>query len=74
MKHILRLAIVALSLSAEQAQAEISYGDILADPDNPVLNQGPPTFGRWRCQSRFGGGRACLGGRADQFGGAAVSR
>ena len=39
MKHILRLAIVALSLSAEQAQAEISYGDILADPDNPVLNQ-----------------------------------
>ena len=39
MKHILRLAIVALSLSAEQARAEISYGDILADPDNPVLNQ-----------------------------------
>ena len=39
MKHILRLAIVALSLSAEQAQAEISYADILADPDNPALNQ-----------------------------------
>ena len=31
MKHILRLAIVALSLSAEQARAEISYGDILAE-------------------------------------------
>lgn len=39
MKRFLSYSILAASLTALPAQAEISYADILADPDNPVLNQ-----------------------------------
>ena len=39
MKRVLSFSIVAACLAGLPAQAEISYADILADPDNPVLNQ-----------------------------------
>ena len=41
MKHFMRFASLAAvtTVLAYPAQAEISYADILADPDNPALNQ-----------------------------------
>ena len=39
MTRFLNYSILAASLTVLPAQAEISYADILADPDNPVLNQ-----------------------------------
>lgn len=39
MKRFLSFSVIAAGLSVSAAQAEISYADILADPDNPVLNQ-----------------------------------
>jgi hypothetical protein len=38
MKHVLTFSLLAV-LATASAQAEISYADILADPDNPALNQ-----------------------------------
>ena len=38
MKYVLKFSLLAI-LSTATAQAEISYADILADPDNPALNQ-----------------------------------
>ena len=39
MKRLMHYSILATALSVLPAQAEISYADILADPDNPALNQ-----------------------------------
>ena len=39
MKRLMHYSILATALSVLPAQAEISYTDILADPDNPALNQ-----------------------------------
>jgi hypothetical protein len=39
MQRLLSFSLIAAVLSAVPARAEISYADILADPDNPALNQ-----------------------------------
>lgn len=39
MRRLLSFSVLAVGLSALPAQAEVSYADILADPDNPALNQ-----------------------------------
>ena len=39
MKRLMHYSILATALSVLPAQAEISYADILTDPDNPALNQ-----------------------------------
>ena len=39
MKYLLRFSILAAAVYTTPVQAEISYADILADPDNPALNQ-----------------------------------
>ncbi len=39
MQRLLSFSLIAAALSAVPARAEISYADILADPDNPALNQ-----------------------------------